>query len=240
MNDRNRIDGIIKKLRANYGIPQKTENTNILDMLIATKLSQNTTDVSSYKAFTRLKEKFGSWDKVRKADLNRIKDCIKVCGLSNTKAAEIKEMLNKMNKKYGSLDLSFLRKYNDEKIYTELLEYKGIGVKTISCMMNYSLSRDVFPVDTHIHRILNRLGIVRTKNAVNTYKEAREKIPKGKRHEFHVNLIKFGRNICKSINPICGECFLFGDCKYDGKYLYRGKHTDKPSAAKNFIILENI
>lgn len=242
MPEEKKIERIAEILRKLYGTPKVTINrgNNILDVLIATKLSQNTTDKSSYKAYLNLKKKFDSWDKVRKSGIKEIRECIKVCGLSNTKAREIKEMLNEMNKNYGSLDLSFLKKLSDEKVYSELLKYKGIGVKTISCMMNYSLGRDVFPIDTHIHRVLNRLGVVKTKSAEKTFEEAKDKIKKGKKHELHVNLIKFGRNICRSVQPLCGDCLLNKECNFENKSKQEKKFLKKETPQKNFIILENI
>ena len=132
---------------------------------------------------------------------------LKVCGLANTKAKHIKEMLKLMKKNYGSLDLTFLKKMKDDKVYDELLQYNGLGVKTISCVLAFSLGRDVFPVDTHVHRILNRLGLVETTTAEKTFEEIKDQIPKGKKPTFHTNLIKFGRNICKAINPIVQYMF---------------------------------
>jgi endonuclease-3 len=80
---------------------------NILDVLIAIKLSQNTTDKSSHKAYTNLRNEYKKWEDVINAPLNKIKDLIKVCGLANTKAPQIQEMLKQMKAKYGSLDLDF-------------------------------------------------------------------------------------------------------------------------------------
>lgn len=242
MSSGKKIERIIRILRKQYGNPKVSvkNSNNILDVLIATKLSQNTTDKSSYRAYINLKKKFGDWENVRKSRVTEIMKCIKVCGLANTKAMEIKEMLSGMKKNYGSLDLSFLNKLSNKKIYTELLKYKGIGVKTISCMMNYSLNRDVFPVDTHIHRVLNRLGIVQTKSAGKTFEETVDRIPKGKKHELHVNLIKFGRNVCRSLNPLCSVCILYKECTFDNKLTYRKNKSENDSTERNFIILENI
>lgn len=230
------------KLREHYGIPKKLSGgkNQILDMLIATKLSQNTTDKSSFKAFTNLKNRFGNWNDVANAKTEEIKECIKVCGLSDTKAKNIKEMLAGMKRNYGSLNLAFLKKLNDNSIYEELLKYKGIGVKTISCMMMYGIGRDVFPVDTHIHRILNRLGIVRTKSAEKTFEVMKDKIPKGRKHELHVNLIKFGRNICRSAKPVCGICFLYSECRYKERSRFKKFGNQSIKTENNFLILENI
>lgn len=237
-----RITNIIKKLEE-HSLKSKPENrnssTSILDILIATKLSQNTTDKTSYKAFKNLKDNFKTWEELIDAPLQKIRNAIKVCGLANTKARQIKQMLKEMKRKYRNLDLSFLKKMDNEKIYNELLQYDGIGVKTVSCILAFSLDREAFPVDTHVHRVLNRLGIVNTKTAEQTFETASKKIPKEKQTTFHTNLITFGRNICKANKPLCNLCFLYRYCRYEYKNLYKEK-TSSIKKENNFIILENV
>lgn len=237
-----KLTRIINKLSLYFGKPfdYRAKTPEILDILIATKLSQSTTDKSSFKAYNNLKEKYSDWEKVGNADLNDLKDCIKVCGLSNTKARNIKKMLLDMKKNYGDLDLTFLKKYSNKEVYKELLQYEGIGVKTISCVLIFALDRDAFPVDTHVHRILNRLGIVKTTSADKTFDKAESIIPKGKKYELHSNLIKFGRNICKSKDPLCNVCFLYNECNFKDRNINRKKAKPEKITENNFIILENI
>lgn len=233
---------VISRLDEHFGKPfdHTKKPAEILDVLIATKLSQNTTDKSSFKAYTNLKKKFSTWDKVANADLNSIRDCIKVCGLSNTKARNIRLMLQNMKKKYGTLDLSFMQDFDNEKVYEEFLKYEGIGVKTISCVLIFAMGRDAFPVDTHVHRVLNRLGLVDTNSPVKTFEAIKDKIPQGKRYELHNNLIKFGRNFCRSNNPLCSRCFLYSLCRYEKKNEFRKLKTPAKTGENNFIILEHI
>jgi endonuclease III len=241
--NKKKLERVIAKLEVYFNDKRDEKKKNkptILDLLIATKLSQNTTDKTSYRAFMNLKANFESWDKVASAPLTNIKDSIKVCGLANTKATQIKKMLNEMIKNYGTLDLSFLKKMNDEKVYEELLQYDGLGVKTISCVLAFSLGRDVFPVDTHVHRVLNRLGLVHTKSAEKTFEDIKDTIPAGKKPTFHTNLIKFGRNICKATTPFCSVCFLYSDCEFPEKEFFRDKEIPLNITENNFIILENI
>ncbi len=237
-----KLDIVIRRLSAHFGNPydRNSKRPAALDVLIATKLSQNTTDKSSFIAYTNLKKKFKSWDKVAEAKVDDIKKCIRVCGLSNIKAKNIRTMLQIMRKKYGSLDLSFLKEYDNERVYEELLQYDGIGVKTISCVLIFALGRDAFPVDTHVNRVLNRLGIVKTKSAEQTFEQVKDKIPEGKKYELHSNLIKFGRNICRSKNPLCSICFLYDICEFREKKFFRYKEIPKSLTENNFIILENI
>jgi len=234
----NKLNKVISELEAGYKTERKTLNGSILDTLIATKLSQNTTDKTSYKAYNNLKKKYRTWNKVLPASLTDIKKEIKVCGMADTKARDIKNMLNQMKKKYGTLNLEFLNDYKTEDIYNELLQYKGIGVKTVSCVLAFSMGREVFPVDTHIHRILNRLGIVKTKSPEETFNRSEKLIPGNKKISFHRNLIKFGREICKASRPLCGLCFLFDYCNFAEKEEYYNPKAIKKE--NDFLILDNI
>ncbi|MBK8550097.1 MAG: endonuclease III [Ignavibacteria bacterium] len=237
-----RLRKVIELLSEYFGKPfdNNIRQPSVLDVLIATKLSQNTTDKSSYAAFTNLKKTFTNWEKAAEAGLDELKDCIKVCGLSNTKSKNIKVMLNDMIRNYGTLDLSFMKKYRTEKVYEELLQYDGIGIKTISCVLIFAMGKDAFPVDTHVHRVLNRLGLVRTNSPVKTFEQMSGKIPEGKKYELHSNLIKFGRNICRAKNPLCSICFLYSLCRFKEKSFYRKQKAPLNKGDNNFIILENI
>lgn len=235
-----RLNKIIQILEDNYGEIRKTSKSKpqLMDVLIATKLSQNTTDKTSYIAFKNLKSNFKNWEDVMNSPLNKIIESIKVCGLSNTKAVQIKSMLQLIYKKHGNLSLNHLKKLSTEEVYEELLQYKGLGTKTVSCLLAFAMDRKVFPVDTHIHRILNRLGILETKNPDETFKIAEKIIPDEFKINFHTNLIRFGRNVCKAVKPICSNCILFSLCEYKSKHI---PQSDKKNLIQNnFIILENL
>jgi endonuclease-3 len=232
------LNKIISELEIIYKSNKKPLKSNILDTLVATKLSQNTTDKTSYKAYNNIKKRYKTWEEVASAPLTAIKKEIRVCGMADTKARDIKNMLVQMKKKYGSLNLEFLNDYKTSEIYNELLQYKGIGIKTVSCVLAFSMSREVFPVDTHIHRILNRLGIVKTKSPEETFKKSEKLIPGKKKISFHRNLIKFGREICRANKPLCGLCRLYDYCKYEDKEkFYKSKAFKKEN---DFLILDNI
>lgn len=235
-----KTEKIINLLREEFpGYTPEIKKSDPLDMLIATMLSQNTTDKTSYIAFMNLKKDFNGWQDVMNAPLSRIKKAIKVCGLTNQKSESLKSFLNQLFKSRGKLSLNYLKKYSDIDIYNDLLQYKGFGVKTISCMMAFSLGRDVFPVDTHIHRICNRLGLVKTKTPVITFEAMQNKIPEGKKYIFHNLLIRFGRKICRSANPFCGKCRLYDICEFKEKEKFAVKTNGAPKE-NNFIILEQI
>lgn len=234
------IDEIISLLREEFkDLNPKPSKSDPLDVLIATMLSQNTTDKTSYKAFLNLKNDFKDWEDVMKSPSSKVKKAIKVCGLTNQKAKSIRQMLRKMKVRYGKLSLDFIDEMNDEAIYSELIKYSGVGLKTISCVLAFGLGRDVFPVDTHVHRITNRLGLVKTKTPDKTFESLKNEIPKGKRFLFHTLLIRFGRKICRSKNPLCGNCVLYELCEFKEKELYASEKDNTPKE-NNFIILEHV
>jgi endonuclease III len=237
---KSRIKEIISRLEEYSGSrTSKRKKINLLDLLIATKLSQNTTDKTSYIAFKNLKNKFRNWDEVSSASLPEIRSEIKVCGLADKKSADIRNMLREMKENYGKLSLEHLRKYDDDKVYEELLQYKGIGTKTVSCVLAFGMDRPVFPVDTHVHRILNRLGIVDTKAPDDTFAKTKILIPDDKKIAFHTNLIKFGRSVCKAPKPLCSECVIFDLCGFKDKKYYCEFNAGKVKK-NDFIILENL
>jgi len=221
------------------GYLPEIKKSDPLDMLIATMLSQNTTDKTSYIAFMNLRKNFKDWFEVMNAPLNRIKRSIRVCGLTNQKSESLKSLLKGLYKSNGNLSLDHLKKKSDDEIYSELLVNKGIGVKTISCMMAFSLGRDVFPVDTHVHRICNRLGLVKTSSPLKTFEAMKDKIPAGKKFLLHSLFIRFGRKICRSAKPICGKCRLYDLCEFSEKERFADEIKKEPKE-NNFIILENI
>src|ERR1051325_2973595 len=173
-----KINRIISLLSLEFPVEYpKADKADPLDMLIATILSQNTTDKTSYIAYCNLKKNFKSWDEVLSAPAVKVIKSIRVCGLAKQKTVTIKSLLKILKKKYGKLSLNFIRKLPDEKIYELLLPFKGVGIKTITCVLAFGLGRDVFPVDTHIHRVANRLGLVNTKSPDKTFSEIKDIIP---------------------------------------------------------------
>lgn len=236
----NRIDQIIQLLREEFpGKDPKPGKSDPLDVLIATMLSQNTTDKTSYRAFRNLKENFTGWEDVMTAPLEKIRNAVRVCGLANQKSASIKGLLKGLYKKYGNLSLRFIKKMDNDSIYEELLQFKGIGVKTISCVLAFGLGRDVMPVDTHVHRVANRIGIADAKTADKTFAQLQENIPEGKKFLLHTLLIRFGRKICRANNPLCGKCGLYDLCEFPEKEYYAMKSGTEPKE-NNFIILEHL
>lgn len=235
-----KISQIIKILKKEFkGINPQTTPSDPLDVLIATMLSQNTTDKTSYRAFMNLKNDFNGWQDVMNSPVSKVRDAIRVCGLANQKSKSIQSLLKKLYEKHGKLSLNYIRKMSDEEISNDLLQYDGVGVKTISCVLAFGLARDVFPVDTHVHRLTNRLGIASSGTPDKTFHQVKDLIPKGKKFLFHTMLIRFGRKVCRSANPLCSKCVLYDICAFKEKEYYAMKSSSEPKE-NNFIILEHI
>jgi endonuclease-3 len=208
-------------------------------MLIATILSQNTNDRNSYRAYAELRRRFPTWQHVAAAPLTDVRAAIRVGGMARQKAVRIKETLAAVRRRYGRFDLSALRRKSNEQVMAELTSLNGVGSKTASCVLLFSFGRDVFPVDTHIHRICTRLGLVKgAATPEKTYEQMKPLVPKGKSYSFHTNLIRFGRAICRSAHPRCDVCPLFEECVYEQKS--RQARSSAANTDYTFMLLDNV
>jgi endonuclease-3 len=202
-------------LEKGYGIPKKRKRIDPLDILIQTVLSQNTNDLNQDRAYKRLKTRFPRWEDVLKAKPEAVISAIRPGGLAAQKARRIREILRWIKEKEGRLSLVFLKKMDSEKIKKTIGNLKGIGQKTIHCLLLLGLGREAFPVDTHILRVGKRLGFIPERmNAEKAHQWMIPLVPDRKSLSLHLNLIRFGREICKSQNPKCSDCFLIGECLF--------------------------
>jgi len=215
-----RIKILSLKLEKIYRKKKWRVHSDPLSELIATILSQNTSDHNSHRAYFNLRSKFKTWDEVRKASVRRIADTIRSGGLADVKAGRIKNILNLIYEDKHALNLNFLKKWRTEKIKEYLRKFKGVGEKTIACVLLFSLKRPVMPVDTHVLRVSKRLGLVPEKaDAKGAEVILEELVPQNLIYQFHLNLIEHGRKTCKSANPRCGECVLFKNCVFGNKSI---------------------
>ncbi len=231
-----------KTLERFLGVPKQASSLpSPLDMLIATILSQNTNDKNSHRAYTLLRKKYPRWEMVATAPLQGIKAAIRIGGMANQKSVRIKETLTAVHALHGRYDLSSLREKSNKNVIEELTAMKGVGVKTAACVLLFSMGRDVFPVDTHVHRICNRLGLAGSSSSPEkTFEAMRPLIPKGRGYSFHTNLIRFGRKVCRSNNPDCAVCPVYEECMYEGKKRRPTRPRLPSSANHDFMLLDNV
>ncbi|HEX2869332.1 MAG TPA: endonuclease III [Ignavibacteriales bacterium] len=215
-----KLSKINKILIREYGLPrQENPDPDPVDILIATILSQNTNDRNSYKSFLNLKKKYPQWKSAARADLDSLEEPIKPAGFSRPKARAIKDVLNYLLDKYGKVSLDYLKDMETTEAIKSLISHKGIGIKTAQCVMMFAFHRNVCPVDRHIFRVLNRIGVVKAATPEKTSVSLNKMLPEGAAHSLHANLIRFGREICRKTLPNCSICPLLELCEYDNKNM---------------------
>ena len=206
-------DTIIEKLVAIYGEFEQTPRYNALDELIFTVLTQHTSDLNAEGAFDRLRETIPTWEEVMVADQQTIADAIFHGGMSNQKSKRIKDILADILDRRGKLEIDFLRGLELEEARKWLMDLPGVGPKTAAVVMSFALGMPAFPVDTHIHRVSKRLGLIDEKTTADAAHGIMEsKIRPELRFQLHMQLITHGRQICKARRPLCGECPLSDEC----------------------------
>ncbi len=204
---------IIEKLVATYGEFEQTPRYNALDELIFTVLTQHTSDLNAERAFDRLRETIPTWEEVMVADQQAIADAIFHGGMSNQKSKRIKDILADILERRGELEIDFLRDYSLDDAREWLIELPGVGPKTAAVVMSFALGMPAFPVDTHIHRVSKRLGLIDAKTTADAAHGIMEsKVHPELRFQLHMQLITHGRQICKARRPLCGECPLSEGC----------------------------
>ncbi len=216
---RSKTRRVVALLEKTFGVPERgTSRRPPLDVLISTLLSQHTSDANSGRAYERLRERYPRWEEVAAARSSSIAAAIRPGGLARQKSLRIRKILRIVKDRYGSLDLTVLNRRSDDEVMKDLCSLDGVGAKTAACVLLFSLGRDVFPVDTHVHRTCSRLGLARgSRTPEETYDRMKGLVPRGKSYSFHLNLIRFGRSVCRSRFPLCGKCPLYAECLFPQK-----------------------
>ena len=204
---------IIELLDAEYGtVPWRPHNEPVAE-LVLTLLSQNTSDANSGRAFIRLLDAFPDWPSLLDADVKAIERAIQPGGLAPTKAPRLQAMLREVWSRCDSFDLSFLRERPLEEARAWLRSLPGVGPKTAACVLLFSLGRPALPVDTHVHRVAKRLGLVPEKSTAEQAHELLEPMLTPEQiYPFHIHLIKHGRRTCSAQRPKCPSCPLLQSC----------------------------
>jgi endonuclease III len=154
----------------------------------------------------------------------RVADAIREGGLANQKALRIQGLLRWTGERFGSLDLSALRGMPDREIRDRLSPLPGIGPKTLSILLLFSLGREAFPVDTHCLRLLTRLGVLPSgTTAEKAHAAMRLLVPRGRSLPLHLHLIRFGRETCHARKPECAGCPLARQCVWKDEFRTRAR-----------------
>ena len=184
---------------------REAETGGPLSILIGTILSARTRDENTSAVVRKLFVKYKSARSLAQANLSDVEKIIKSTGFYHVKAKRIIEVASLVNSKYSGKVPDTL---------DELLKLPGVGRKTANCVLVYAFEKPAIPVDTHVHRISNRLGLVQTKTPEETELELMKKIPKKYWLRINDTFVMYGQNICKPISPMCDVCQIKKECNY--------------------------
>ena len=208
---------VLERLGERYGHPRWAgPRLDVVSELVLTILSQNTADTNSFRAFTLLRERYASWNEVLHAPTDELTDVIRPGGLAPTKAPRIQHVLAEVRAATnGSWDLSFLGEWPLREARDWLVALPGIGRKTASIILLFGFGRPAMPVDTHVHRVTTRLGMLPPRTPFDRAHDLLEEVlAPEEMYPFHVETIRHGRDTCRAPRPICGLCPLTDACAY--------------------------
>ena len=206
------LDGMIETMNS-VGPPRMTalnelheaETEGPFSILIGTILSARTKDESTAKVVKKLFSRYRMPKALANAKVRDVEKLIKSIGFYHVKAKRIIKVAQIINSQYkGKVPENF----------EKLIELPGVGRKTANCVLVYAFDTPAIPVDTHVHRISNRLGLVNTKMPEETEMELRKKIPKKYWLQINDTFVMYGQNICKPISPMCNICKIKTRCNY--------------------------
>lgn len=204
---------ILERLSLRYGVFQQVPRYAALDELVFTVLTQHTSDLNAERAFDRLRARMPTWRDVLAAPEADVAGAIHHGGMANQKSARIKAILRSILHDRGELCIDFLRQRDLDDARRWLMDLPGVGPKTAAVVMSFALGMPAFPVDTHIHRVSLRLGLIPPKTSADAAHEMMEATtPPEHRFQLHMQLITHGRQVCKARRPLCDECPLNREC----------------------------
>ncbi len=212
---RKKYQQIAHLLAEQYGFPTWRQHLPPVDELVDTILSQNTSDVNRDKAFDLLRARFPTWEAVRDAPLNAVIDAIRPAGLADTKGPRIQQVLRLLTERCGSITLDFLKDMEIEAAKNWLTGINGVGPKTAAIVLLFAFNKPAFPVDTHVHRVTQRLGLIGPRTSrEQAHVDLEAIIPPDDFYQAHLNLIRHGREVCNARRPLCERCPLTTLCDY--------------------------
>lgn len=207
------IAAIVRRLEKAYGPRPWRKHASGVEGLVQTILSQNTSDKNSVAALRALRRRFANWDEVIEARTAAVASAIRSGGLARIKAPRIQAALRAVRAKTGRLSLASLARWPMEEAKAFLQSLDGIGPKTASCVLMFCCQRPALPVDTHVHRVARRLGLIEQRC---TPERAHDVLglqcPPKLVYPFHVLMVEHGRRVCRARSPLCGECVLADRC----------------------------
>jgi endonuclease III len=227
--DRCRIEEIASLLEKRYGPRPWKRHRPPIEELVLTILSQHTSDLNSERAFAQLADRFPTWEAIIAAPTNEVADAIRSGGLAEQKAPRIQAVLRTIFELSDGWNLDFLAGLPVAEGRKRLTSLPGVGPKTASCVLLFSLGLPAMPVDTHVHRVARRLGLIGPKETAEGTQHILEKkvgADRDRIYALHMSLIAHGRAVCIARRPRCGDCPLTRCCDY---YLELSADSSNPA-----------
>jgi endonuclease III len=208
---------VLDRLRAAYGPPEGHRRLPALEELVLTILSQNTSDGNRDRAYAAMRRRFPTWEDVRDADTAALVEVLRPSGLAEQRAPRIQAVLCELSAG-GAPDLGWLEGMPAKEALAALTRLPGVGVKTASCVLLFSHGVPVMPVDTHVHRVASRLGLIPPGTSVAAaHGLLTAATPPERMLEAHLLLIQHGRRTCAARRPRCEACVLLDLCPFGGR-----------------------
>lgn len=204
-----------ERLAERYGQRAWPGRADPLDELVLTILSQSTTDHNSGMAYAALRRRLPTWQAVLDAPVEEVYAAIRPAGLGNIKAPRIQEALRAVQERAGRLSLDHLEAMPLDEARAWLTGLEGVGPKTAACVLMFALGKPALPVDTHVHRVSLRLGLIGPRvSAEKAHALLEAALPAEAVYAFHLNLIQHGRLVCHARGPECGRCAAARICDH--------------------------
>lgn len=226
MDARARALRLAERLTDRFGQPG-IDRRDAVEELVLTILSQNTNDTNRDRAYASLLERFGSLDAVRTARVDAIGRAIRVGGLHRQKSVRIKAVLRRIHSERGRLDVSFLGELELADAMAWLLASPGVGKKTAGIVMLFSFARPYFPVDTHIRRVLMRVGLIEPSGDPHDQANALLPPDPALMAALHLQIIRLGRETCHPRKPECSRCPIRDGCGWAAANLRSATEGDE-------------
>lgn len=205
---------IVERLEHEYGAPTHGNKADPLDELIYIKLSQQTNAPKFEPMFEVLLNRYPGWQGLERASESELAELLRPIGFHRQRARHLVALAKHLSQEHGRLDLSWLKSAPPGEAVQYLAGLPGVGLKTALCVAMYSLGQDVLPVDIHVQRVSERLGLLpKTASPEKRHRLMAALIPEGKRRSYHVTAVAHGRLVCRKV-PKCQQCILRDLCRY--------------------------
>lgn len=208
---------VTERLVAHYGARVLVARRDPMHELISTILSHRTTHRNEEQAFHNLLDRFGTWEAVAGADVAEIEDAIRPATFPEAKAPRIREVTRRIIAERGAANLDFLAEMPLDEAITWLTALPGVGIKTATLLLLFNFYRPVIPVDSHLHRVLGRLGLIGPKTSANkAHDELLALLPPDPPllFNFHKTMLRHGQLLCRWRDPLCERCPLTDVCDW--------------------------